>query len=235
MSKKDVGDFYFESIWGDYSSTETCNTMSFGMSLCSEEINAIENGTVLDVGTGTGRRSLLLNEHNPVRIVGFDISPDIVRQTTQAVADQVTSVYDPAVADTLQLPFASGSFDYVMCNGVLHHTPDPKQGFEEVARSLVAGGVVRVGLYHPSDTNRRYERIRRLTRWLPADFLDSALQLWHPNKIERKLRLDALKVPIRKTIQRKTVESWMDAIGLDLVECTGDESYKNYIAVKKGS
>ena len=39
-------------------------------------------------------------------------------------------------------------FDLVICNGVLHHTGDPYQGFQSIARLLKPGGMIVVGLYN---------------------------------------------------------------------------------------
>ena len=49
--------------------------------------------------------------------------------------------------DVLRLPFADASFDLAFCDGVLHHTPDPARGFEELARVTRPGGAVYAWLY----------------------------------------------------------------------------------------
>jgi len=49
--------------------------------------------------------------------------------------------------DVLRLPFADASFDLAFCDGVLHHTPDPRRGFSELCRVVKPGGAVYVWLY----------------------------------------------------------------------------------------
>jgi SAM-dependent methyltransferase len=44
--------------------------------------------------------------------------------------------------------FAPGSFDLVICNGVLHHTADPEGGFRSIARLVKPGGLILIGLYN---------------------------------------------------------------------------------------
>jgi SAM-dependent methyltransferase len=48
----------------------------------------------------------------------------------------------------------------VLCTGVLHHTPDPRAAFAEVARLVRPGGVLLIGLYNA--VARLPHRLRRL-------------------------------------------------------------------------
>jgi SAM-dependent methyltransferase len=45
-------------------------------------------------------------------------------------------------------PFPDKSFDFIVCNGVLHHTSDPEGGFHAIARKLKPGGCIVIGLYN---------------------------------------------------------------------------------------
>jgi len=49
--------------------------------------------------------------------------------------------------DNLRLPFRSGCADLVISNGVIHHTPDPRAAFGELARVLRPGGTLVVSVY----------------------------------------------------------------------------------------
>ena len=44
-------------------------------------------------------------------------------------------------------PFKNGYFDVVWCSGVLHHTPDPKEAFQSIARKVKTGGRLFVSVY----------------------------------------------------------------------------------------
>ena len=50
--------------------------------------------------------------------------------------------YTLTVGDVLDLPFPDASFDFVLCDGVLHHTRDPLQGAAELARVTRPGGTL---------------------------------------------------------------------------------------------
>ena len=47
----------------------------------------------------------------------------------------------------LNLPFENNSFDYVHCEGALHHTVDPKKGFMELARVCKPGGYLYISVF----------------------------------------------------------------------------------------
>ena len=52
------------------------------------------------------------------------------------------------VADAEELPFDDETFDLVYSWGVLHHTPNTKQGIAEVFRVLKMGGQAKIMIYH---------------------------------------------------------------------------------------
>ncbi len=52
-----------------------------------------------------------------------------------------------AQADIFAPPFAPGSFDKVLCVGVLQHTPDPARAFAALASMLAPGGEIAVDVY----------------------------------------------------------------------------------------
>lgn len=100
-------------------------------------------GTLLDVGTGTGRMAELLapRAHH---VTALDKSPEmlrIARARLQALpADKVSLVQ----GDFLELPFAAEAFDTVLFHQVLHYAQDPGAVLAEAARVLRPGGRIAV-------------------------------------------------------------------------------------------
>lgn len=113
---------------------------------------------VLDAGCGGGRYARLLGEAG-AHVVGVDLSAAVEKAATLC-ADL------PGVAivqgDLLQLPLAESAFDFAFSIGVLHHSPDPRRSFAELARRVKPGGRLAVWLY------------RRNT--IPQEWLNSALR-----------------------------------------------------------
>ena len=97
---------------------------------------------VLDAGCGHGRY-LAAFASLGATAVGVDVGsgPEEAGVPTD----------DPRVhvvqGDVLALPFADRSFDLVFCDGVIHHTPDPRRAFRELARVVAPGGAVYVWVY----------------------------------------------------------------------------------------
>ncbi len=100
-------------------------------------------GTLLDVGTGTGRMAELFTAR-ATHVTGLDKSPEmlrIARTRLQALpADQVNLVH----GDFAALPFADGIFDTVLFHQVLHYAFDPATVLAEAARVARAGGRIAI-------------------------------------------------------------------------------------------
>jgi SAM-dependent methyltransferase len=117
---------------------------------------------VVDIGCGTGQLACFLGLKGR-RIMGVDYS-----QHSLALAESLRDKFRLTNVrfqreDILQLSLPDESFDYVFCNGVLHHTSDPYGGFRHLVRITRPGGFVVVGLYN------RYGRLmlhirRRMVR-----------------------------------------------------------------------
>jgi carbamoyltransferase len=61
----------------------------------------------------------------------------------------------------------NGFFDFVISNGVLHHTSDPRRAFARISRLVKPGGYILVGLYNLYSRSIHYAR-RSLYRWTGA-------------------------------------------------------------------
>lgn len=85
---------------------------------------AVARLEVLDLGSGSGFGSKLL-EQTAKRVTSLDLSAQAARLPTRGVC-----------GDALSLPFASGSFDAVVCFEAIEHVPDPAALVAEVRRVL---------------------------------------------------------------------------------------------------
>jgi len=94
----------------------------------------------LDAGCGAGRNVPCLlrgTEH----VVVLDLSLQSLAHVASRFAVR------PARGSVLRMPFADGSFDFVVCDGVAHHTPDPAGAIRQSARVTRPGGRLYVAVY----------------------------------------------------------------------------------------
>jgi SAM-dependent methyltransferase len=100
---------------------------------------------VLDAGCGSGSLTIELARRYPdTTLVGLDLNPAI-REVYRA-SRSLPNLH-VVRASVFEVPSRDGTFDYVWCNGVLHHTGDTRRGFNELARVTRRGGRLYAWLY----------------------------------------------------------------------------------------
>jgi SAM-dependent methyltransferase len=125
---------------------------------------------VLDAGCGGGRYSRLVGSHG-ARVIGVDLSAAV--EKAAALCADFPDVYI-VQANLLDLPLADAAFDLVFSIGVLHHTPNPRRSFAEVARKVKPGGRLAVWLYRKNTPPQEWLNagLRSVTSRVPARVLE---------------------------------------------------------------
>jgi SAM-dependent methyltransferase len=98
---------------------------------------------VLEGGCGKGRHTLLAAQWGAREVIGVDLSEAV--ETAFAATRSVPNAH-VVQADIFRLPLAR-KFDYAFSVGVLHHLPDPRQGFLSLASKVKPGGHVTAWIY----------------------------------------------------------------------------------------
>lgn len=102
----------------------------------------INGGVCLDAGCGgTVKGVRLINKFNPVKIFACDINKN--HQGLYLNEERTRFIN----CDIAQLPFKENNFDFILCNGVAHHTPDPNKTVRELLRVLKPDGVMHISVY----------------------------------------------------------------------------------------
>jgi SAM-dependent methyltransferase len=130
----------------------------------------LKDRLVLDAGCGGGRYAALAGLRG-ARVVGVDLSTSV--EKAAAHCSQLPNVLI-IQADLLDLPLAERAFDLVYSIGVLHHTPDPRRAFQQIARCVKPGGRLAVWLYRRNTVPQEWlnTALRALTTRLPARVLE---------------------------------------------------------------
>jgi SAM-dependent methyltransferase len=134
------------------------------------DARALADQLVLDAGCGGGRYTRLVGRHG-ARVVGLDLS-NAVEKAANLCAGMANVVI--VQADLLQLPLDEGRFDFVFSIGVLHHSPDPRRAFAQVARRVRPGGRLAVWLYRRNTPPQEWlnANLRALTTRLSSRTLE---------------------------------------------------------------
>ena len=99
---------------------------------------------LLDVGTGLGTKVETMAKLTTGEVFGVDINDSV------SIAYQNTKKYSNThiiQADLFHLPFKKNLFDFIVSDGVLHHTPTPKKGFLSLCKNLASRGEVSIHVY----------------------------------------------------------------------------------------
>ena len=104
----------------------------------------------LDAGCGNGRYTFAM-QWLGAHVTSIDVSPEAVKQCKENVnlETKQMSIFD----------LEGGEYDFILCWGVLHHTPDPRLGFGILKSNLCKGGTLHLMLYH-NKTQKRYRKHR---------------------------------------------------------------------------
>jgi SAM-dependent methyltransferase len=129
--------FQIQGIWGV--------TKHFGGVRISQRLAELchiaANSYVLEVGCGTGLTTCRLAEQIGCRVMGIDLSENMVawsqrRVERKGLGDRV----EIRVADAQELPFETGTFDAMLCESVTAFVPDKLKALSEYRRVVRPGG-----------------------------------------------------------------------------------------------
>ncbi len=181
------------------------------------------NTRILEVGCGTGQLTNYLSISNRF-VIGTDISYSSltlgndfkIRNSLKRSSFYQMNLFKPVFKDE--------SFHTVICNGVLHHTPDPFKGFQSIVKLLKRNGYVIIGLYNLYGRlathlrrgifNITGNRLKGMDPYLRrADVGDTKKHAWF---------MDQYKNPHETTHTMGEVLKWFDSTGVEFVTSIPD-------------
>lgn len=124
---------------------------------------------ILEVGPGSGFNARFIAENCEGSVFAVDIS-DAALTCHENTAD-LPNCY-VLQSDLMDLPFADESFDLIIADGVLHHTPSTRDAVRALYRKLAPGGEFFFYVYRQMGPMRRFsdEHIRaQFTALEPED------------------------------------------------------------------
>lgn len=217
-----VKEFYSEHPFPGYEGLDTAGRLTekarAGIFARLLDDQMPDDALVLECGCGTGQLSNFLALRGRT-VFGTDICLNSLKMAREfSVRNAIDSVH--FVQMNLFRPvFPAGSFDYVICNGVLHHTDDPRAGFETISRLVRPGGYVIVGLYNRY--GRLWTDIRRVIFRMSGNrfqFLDPYLARTDVDDAKKRIWFaDQYQNPYESRHTQDEVLEWFAAAGFEFV------------------
>jgi SAM-dependent methyltransferase len=172
--------------------------------LLCETVGLRAGATVLDVATGTGNAALAAARRNCV-VTGVDNAPELLHHARRRAATEGLAV-EFTEADAGKLPFADGSFDYVISTLGVQFAPDHERAAAELRR--VCRGTIAMSNWTPGGFSSAYSDI--VARYMPPSTAPSPYVWGEADGLRELLGSDA---HLRSRVFRYRFprpEDWLD-------------------------
>jgi len=158
---------------------------------------------ILDAGTGPGLCAARCARLSAARVAGMDLSDSVSAARRRYVEQQNL---DYVQGDIINPPFAPRTFDFVVADQVLHHTPDCMRAFATMAELVSAGGQLAVYVY----------RKKPIVRELVDDHvIDLTSRLSFEECLELSEQLTELGRELSHTGAKITLERGVPLLGIE--------------------
>jgi SAM-dependent methyltransferase len=127
------------------------------------DLEVVRGKTVLEAGCGAARFTEVLLQAG-AHVVAFDLSSAVEANFANCSGYEN---YFVCQADLLHPPTLPGSFDIVLCLGVLQHTPNPEAAMANLARYVKPGGMLVIDHYRRMRQPLTAVVLRNILRRLP--------------------------------------------------------------------
>lgn len=108
---------------------------------------------ILEIGPGSGFNSKFMAENTQGHVFSVDISDAVL--TTFENTRHLSNCHT-LQADLMDMPFKDSFFDFIVADGVLHHTPDTKKALFAIYRKLKPGGDLFFYVYKKMGAARQF-------------------------------------------------------------------------------
>ncbi len=187
----------------------------------------IKNANCLDLGCGGGRYSIALHLLGAASVIGVDISPESLKDaksrrdsagiSSKAIQFQLHSALN-------LLSDWDSKFDFIVSNGVLHHTTDPKKGLAELGRVLKSNGWEFIMLYGSGGLE-----------WYLTDFIREILKEVQANEVQSLLHILGLEIgKIFHIMDRWFVPLYEQIDSVEFESRVKDIGFSNLIRMNRG-
>ena len=220
--------------WNEYRTTQLDSFTGVPISrsrlerLMGGSPNILKGKRVLEAGCGAGRFTEIMLQSG-AQVFGADISSAV--EANYANCSKYPD-YFVCQADILNLPVHPGSFDIVVCIGVIQHTPEPEKTMAALCSYVKPGGLLVMDHYtygYPITLSRRLLRtfLLRMSPVFSLRFCKGLTALlWPFHRLLWKLRKLPLMGPVTGSVPHAVsgcrLLRCLSAIRDSIIEGVGD-------------
>jgi ubiquinone/menaquinone biosynthesis C-methylase UbiE len=163
-----------------------------------------QQGTILDLGTGTARIPILIAQKSAqINIIGIDLSENMLKIGRENINSAgLNHQIKLEKVDAKNLPYLDTQFDGVISNSIIHHLPDPLPCLKEIKRVLKPkGGFFLRDLLRPENPTIWDNLVKQYAadcnehqRQLFRDSLQAAFTLKEVEQMIQQAGLEGVKV-----------------------------------------
>ncbi|HED38056.1 MAG TPA: class I SAM-dependent methyltransferase [Ignavibacteria bacterium] len=227
--KKTTGGIYGNlfTAYSDKQFEESVNLFFIRHKQWKIDLDWFKDKVCLDAGSGGGRFVVALAQLGAKKAHGIDISTRAIQAGKMRAHKYNLTNTEFTQASVLDIPFANQKFDYVVCSGVIHHTPDPFKGFQEVTRVLKPKGKIFLSVYGKGGLRWMTNDLFRYTvcKIIPFSGMEIIFKFFGVSANKRYNTLDNLYVPYCYRFKEKTIRKWLQDAGFENIQRVKFERY----------
>ena len=140
----------------------------------------------LDAGCGSNANATFsMLSHGAKKVYAFDLDKSILTVAPRMLRPY-EGRYELKTGSVLDIPYADGSFDFVHCAGVLHHSTDIYKGLSELARVTKKGGTLFINVHGKGGIMRdfmttlrdKYAKDKQFKRFIDTFTEEDLVEMW---------------------------------------------------------
>ncbi len=188
------------------------------------------NKKVLEVGCGTGQLSSYLSIGTNNNVIAMDATKKSLKLANEFAKKNNLQNIHFLNADIFDDVLKDNFFDFIWCNGVLHHTKDPYEAFKIIVKSLKQNGYILVGLYNK--IGRVRTKFRKLLFKIFGKkillIIDPTLRNLKKDTDEQIAWIrDQYQHPVESTHTLDEVINWFEKNNLEFISSIPSANYDN--------
>ncbi|MBP2619615.1 class I SAM-dependent DNA methyltransferase [Chryseobacterium jejuense] len=146
----------------------------------------VQDKTILDMGCGLGHQVRELLKQNPKKIIGLDISQNMLNEAQSRTSSSTVEWICSALED---YDFGTNRFDLVISSMTLHYIENLNLLFQKIYNGLKSGGQFLFSMEHPICTAalKPWEELNGEKYWLINRYSEESLrkQDWFVKDVEK--------------------------------------------------